>query len=65
MCDEAGADLSLVTDAAMQRAAALMDDPKVWAAVLAVAALVDGQAETSGAEITSVALAALDSGETA
>ena len=60
VCSQANADLSSTTNAAVQRAAALMQDPKIWGAVLAVAALIDGRLRTPGAEILRVALAALE-----
>jgi hypothetical protein len=43
MCSQANADLTSITHAAIERAAALMQNPKIWAAVLAVASLIDGQ----------------------
>jgi len=60
LCGQANADLDSITNAAVQRAAALMQDPKIWGAVLAVAALIDGRLRTPGAEILRVALAALE-----
>jgi hypothetical protein len=58
-CNQANADLTSTTHAAIERAEALMQRPKMWAAVLAVARLVDGQAETRGVDIVRVALAAM------
>jgi hypothetical protein len=63
VCSQANADLSSTTNAAVQRATVLMQTPKIWAAVLAVAALVDGRLRTPGADIVRVALAAMEEAE--
>jgi hypothetical protein len=60
---EANADLTSITHAAVERAAALMQEPKIWAAVLAVAGLIDGQVQTRGADVVRVALAAMEAEE--
>jgi hypothetical protein len=60
VCSQVNADLSSTTNAAVHEATVLMQNPKIWAAVLAVAALIDGQLRTPGAEVVRVALAAME-----